>query len=419
LAEFEEPGCHGSAGKGDDRVELVDKTDITAKAVLDGGDGVDTLALQDTAVDTSQILGTAKNFEILEVTDRLTQNVNVFDFVGSNITKVVLDGGIDNDLTISGLDSGSTIVIKAGASAATDDLTVLINNAVTNTKDVLNLTLQNDKGGAAGTTDFGGIHLDSGGQLIETVNINSVSDTFNAGDVNKLDFTNQPVAASNYALHLTGTTTITFDNAQSVSTVDAPAFTGGINGTFFNGNGSTVVINAANAGTSNITGSGGTDTYTITLGNGNNTVTMTGGENDVITVGSGSNLIEAGDGADQVTFGAHSAATVDTIQFNVASDSSLSLPDVVKGFNQATDQINILFATNGGVNYDEVSSDGALAATLTALNTAAADGRVNVVLNISTGHVFIDINSDGILQATDMEINLVGVTHLTAGQFHT
>ena len=92
----------------------------------------------------------------------------------------------------------------------------------------------------------------------------------------------------------------------------------------------------------------------VTLGDGTNVVSTLGGA-DVIHVGSGSNLVIAGGSTDQVFFAAHSAATVDTIQFDAASDSGLSLPDIVSGFNQATDQINILFAANGGLNYAKMA----------------------------------------------------------------
>ncbi len=314
--------------------------------------------------------------------------------------------GIGQDVTISGLNANPTIEIKGDASSTNDDLTVLVNNANINTKDNVNVILNANQGG---TVEFGGLSTPG----VETLDITSTSQqAVKTGIVNNLELND------NYTtLTIHGDVTLDLnDQLFHVNLVEATGFTGGLTLNVNTGV-EPVTINAGNTlGASNILTAGGVDN--VTLGNGTNTVSTLGGA-DVIHVGSGSNLVIAGGGTDQVFFAAHSAATVDTIQFDAASDSGLSLPDVVTGFNQATDQINILFAANGGVNYDEVSSDAAVAATLAALNVSSGNGYANVILNVTTGHVFIDTGSNGTLEATDMEINLVGVTHLTAGQFHT
>jgi len=412
------PAVKVDAGTGNDRVELFQSTDVTANAVLDGGDGIDTLALTNNSVTTADINGQVKNFEALEVTTLLTNNINLLDFVnhgGSHMSHVILDEGANGSNTISGADTGLQLDILNDATPGGSNLTVVLNNSAVNTFDTLHLKLSDDIGGG----DFGKLHVAN----LEFLTIESTTaGGGSAGITNEILIDQTPGNELNLKsltiLHsATGDSTITID-AEQIDTplLEATGFTGGINADLGdNLPNQDITVRAPDAASSHIITFNGNDN--ITLGNGNNHVESLDG-NDIIHVGSGSNLIEAGGGVDQVFFAAH-AGQVDTIQFNNAGESSLSLPDVVTGFNQATDQINILFAANGGGNYDEVSSDAAVAATLLALNAASANGLVNVVLNITTGHVFMDVGSNGTLEATDMEINLVGVTHLTAGQFHT
>ncbi len=390
-------------GAGDDHLAILSNQQITAGATLDGGDGFDTLAMDSAFVAQALILGTVKNFEALEITNRLENDINVIQLgPQNNISKVILDGGIGQDLTISGFGPSPTVEIKAAASDGNDDLNVLVNNANINLADHVNIILNANQGG---TVELGGLSTPG----VETLSIHSTSQqAVKAGIVNNLELNDDSTT-----LTITGDVTLDLnDQLFHVTTVNAQTFTGGLT-LDVNTGAEPVTINAgATLGPSNILTANGIDN--VTLGNGTNVVTTLGG-NDVIHVGSGQNTVNAGTGQDDIFFAAHSAATVDTVVYNAANESTFSLPDIVTGFNQATDKISATFLPNAAINYTEVSSDAAVAAAIAGLNT---NTNANVVLNITTGHLFIDANSDGtLLVANDMEINLVGVTHLTNANF--
>jgi len=414
------PVVNVKAGTGNDRVQLQDSTIITANAVLDGGDGIDTLALQSVATTTANILGKALNFETLEITDRLVNDVNLIDFLnaGSHITKVVLDDGSAGTHILSGADSGLTLDLH-GAGGAGEVLTVLLNNANINVHDVLNLNLFNN---ASGNQNHGDVNLGPPGAgigtpsgNIEQVNLGSFSDGSTVGDINQVSINGN----SAIDLHITGGTSLVVTDNQwgagflNVSNVDAATFTGDLTGNFFHATNvagtalAPLTFNAPLVGNTNIFFFDEVDH--VTLGNGTNVVGLQGGDDD-IHVGSGQNTITGGGGQDDITFAAHSATTVDTIVYQAASESGFSLPDIINGFNQATDHIDLPFA----VEYFEASSD----LGVQALMAAHAGGGATAVLNTSTGHLFIDANDNGTLTtAADMEINLVGVNHLQASTF--
>jgi hypothetical protein len=422
------PTVNVKAGSGDDRVFLAALTAITPNVSLDGGDGTDTLAMQDgslsiggTPFSTANLTGKAANFEILEVTNRLLSDVNLIDFqnIGSTISKMVLDDGSNGTHILSGMQPNFTLDIHGeGQAGGGEFLTVLMNNAAINTHDVLNLNLFNNSNVNNTVQDHGG--LGTGGLLgvggtVEQFNISSSQDTAATGLVNVIDLLS---VTQDIDLHISGNTTLdlsgsNFGGVLHVTNVDAATMTGGIIGNFDTFGGAPLTFNAPLAGNSNLTFHNEVDH--VTLGNGNNTVVL-GGGNDDIHVGSGSNTITGGTGQDDIFFAAHSAATVDTVRYTAANESQFSLPDIVTGFNQATDKIDLPFAINAA-NFAEVSSDAAVAATIAALNAGGPSGP-NVVLNITTGHLFIDADASGTLTlAQDMEINLVGVTHLTAATF--
>ncbi|WP_158268065.1 DUF4214 domain-containing protein [Bradyrhizobium sp. MOS002] len=412
------PVVNVNLGDGDDRVVLLNNQQVTVNTVLDGGNGFDIFANDSAFYDSPTILGTVKNFEALEVTNQLVNNVNAFDFPGSNISEVILDQGWSGDRTISGLDSGSTVAILGDANnPATDDLLILINNAALNIKDVVNLKLADDNGGG----NFGHVHLPN----IETLNIESTTQFHQAGEVNQVLLQGTGAAeivlqTLNIAHSATGDVTLDLNGAGGfevdIANVQAAGFTGGLQ--IRDDHNGAVTINAPNAGDSNVY-INNSSSNTVTLGNGTNTVVTLGG-NDTITVGSGSNTIHSGGGVDTINLGAHtSAAQHNELSFDNNTESPFSTPDVVHGFS-AQDFINLFGANqngnNTGIHFAQVTSDAAVIGQISALNNG--DTQSNAVFNQTTGHLFIDTDSNGTLDAGDMEINLVGVTNLNASQFH-
>jgi hypothetical protein len=352
------------------------------------------------------ILGTVKNFEAIEILDELNNDINIIQFgPQNNISKVILDQGIGQDLTISGFGPNPTIEIKGDASATTDDLTVLVNNALVNLADHVNIILNANQNGAV---EFGGLSTPG----VESLSIHSTSQLLvKTGVVNNLEINDDFTAP----LTITGDVTLDLNDLQfAVQTVNAQTFTGGL--TLNDDFAGAVTINAGlTAGTSNILIVNNA-ANSVTLGNGNNTV-VTGNGNDVINLGSGDNTVTAGGGQDDITFTVDTDDS-DTVIYNAASDSSFSLPDIITGFTTG-DFLDLQgVATFGAFNFSVVTSDVAVIAQMSALETA--NGAVDhVVFNSTTGHVYFDLGSDGALGAGDMEIHLQGTSALTAGQILT
>ena len=303
---FDAPVVNLDLGKGDDRLQLGTFQFVTKNAVLDGGDGFDTFAMDESAFIVANLDGTVKNFEAVEVLNELTNDLNAIEFGPLNhISRVILDQGIGQDVTISGLNANPTIEIKGDAGAGGDDLTVLINNANINTKDNVSIILNANQ---AGTVEFGGLSTPG----VETMSIHSTSQqVVKAGIVNNLELNNDLTT-----LTVTGDVTLDLNDQQfSVQTLNAQTFTGGL--TLDDDFTGAVTINAGlTAGTNNINIDNNANN-SVTLGNGNSTVITFGGH-DVINLGSGVNTVHGGDGQDDITVTLD--GNVDTFIYDQASE---------------------------------------------------------------------------------------------------
>ena len=426
--------------------------DINTGIVADGGAGTDTIALVSASAgaDLNHLAGLS-NFEILEVTDTLVNDVNLDAYEPANtINHVILDMGFSGFNTISGAEQNFQLDVMHQSSG---ELVIRVDNAFSNPNDTVNILLSGD---TSGTNGFGTIDLNPLGlSAVEFVNLQSTQHTSLTGDTeNDLQLEAPGIqtlaiqhnAGGDVSLNLNGSI---FSN--SLTMVDATGFTGGItenDGALGNQN---ITFHAPISGNDLLNFGNGNDTVTlgdgannVILGNGNDTVTLGGGTNSV-TIGSGTDSITAGDGNNTVTianatshldtvtlgsgtntvtlqgaggsgssisFAAH-GANIDTVNFNNVAESGLSTPDTITGFQSATDILHFNAAMFSGapIDFFTVTSD---AAVLTVIGADTGTGHDTFAYNSTTGHLFIDVSHTG---ASEMEIILVGMPALT--QAHT
>jgi hypothetical protein len=118
-----------------------------------------------------------------------------------------------------------------------------------------------------------------------------------------------------------------------------------------------------------------------------------------------------------MTFAAHS--TVDTFKYAATTDSGFTFGDKITGFNQSTDKIDFSAIDNNPANYTYVEVSGAVAVNAAIAGDAA--GVHTIVLDTTTGNLYVDWTGNQVLSTApadqDMQITLVGVTHLTPANF--
>jgi len=291
-------------------------TGTTAKDVVDGGAGTDTLVLNQGTGFADTIFGNVTNVETLTLsgTGAVTVStvakaagittVNMGAGSGSltvgtgysgNLT-VGLSTGSDDTVAVSSTASGATLTVKGvvGAFSSADHLT---GSAATGDVDTLSLTADNATGVFSAVTGFETI----------TIAANTTSGSYGA-TLNNLS------VASGKTL-----------------TIDASALT--------NTGAAVVIDGSTGAGGFSITGGAGSDT--ITLGSGGGTVNA-GAGNDTIVGGAGNDVLNGGDGNDSITAGAgndsiNGGAGNDTIVF--ASTGQLSSGDTIDGGDGTGDTI--------------------------------------------------------------------------------
>ncbi|NYE61700.1 S-layer protein [Duganella sp. 1224] len=258
-------------GAGDDTI-ILQSLATTNGVTIDGGTGTNTvqttyaLASSNTDAHTELV-----NFSKLAVsgaidTSTTAGTINLVNFGTKSYIDIlgnITTAAAGKDLTIASLDSNGTVEFN-GAATGAGNIIVAVNNASSNTADVLTVKLNATAAGAANA--FGTVVAAN----VETVNVNSTTGDTTAAkiaaDVNTVAVNaaaaTTVVATGNVALDLTGST------LTAVTKVDASAATGGVK----------VDLSAAAAA---VTYLGGSGVDTVKLSSLANTVTLGGGK-DVV-----------------------------------------------------------------------------------------------------------------------------------------
>lgn len=276
-----------SLGAGNDALLSNGSAGVGTSAVLDGGDGIDTISSLLVEVGNRANI---KNFEVLDVTgdNRL---IDASLFTASNFQSLAVSGAIGaGGVTVTKL-AGTALNVDVSA-AAVNDLTASLAGGATGTTDSLNVNFNANGAGAASlatitTTGTDSASIVSGGAAGDVNSITSITDTLNTLKTITItganDFTLGGVTLNTAAV---ATTTAATSVAGALTLIDGSAATGDLNIT---------------AGASLTTGN-----LTMTY----NALTIkTGSGDDVINIG-GRGTVEAGAGADTINV-AVAGVTVD------------------------------------------------------------------------------------------------------------
>jgi len=272
-----------TGGAGNDTADF--GSTLTNADTFDGGDGVDTLILNNTSVTAVNALGISaintlnagiSNVERIDFGTTLAQSIDMgrLDQIGD-----IKLSGMGADATLSGIPAVNNIEIREDTGQT---LTLTLIDA-TGTSDVVNIKLKDDDALLTGTINAASV---------ETINITGEDDA--TGDVSAINtLTLQATKAT--SIYVTGNDGLNLTNSNNtkVTLFDATGITPN--------NSSDTAINMAVTFVSANTST--TQTVNIKGGPGNDS--LTGGSTyDIISGGAGDDTLTASAGADQITGGA-------------------------------------------------------------------------------------------------------------------
>ena len=373
-------------GAGDDAL-LTDGGSVAASAVIDGGDGFDTVSA---ALINAGNAAQFHNFEALNLSSSSAVTLDVNLLTHSTIEALTLSGG-NQAATVSNVAAGVNLLVSGQNSVAT---TINVKDAAIGTADAFSVAFN-------GTGDSSAHSANVVVNGIENLSVESAG--MGSSIVNTLTVTDD--ALQN--LTITGDKALTLDfksgtgAAEHGMTIDGSAATGAL------------TIDTTNLIT--ITDPAG---LTVKTGSADDTITLNqkatvdaGAGNDTITVkaDAGNSIITTGAGDDTVnvsaiTFGAKHVMTTIT-DFTVGSDS-------------------LTFADHGSEEIATEMTDVSSAHTLDeALNLAASgDGSSNAQVTWFQygGHTYIveDMSGEGTLNAADNVVKLSGLHDLSGQILH-
>ena len=311
-------------GSGND---VVDLTGVTQLQTVDGGAGVDVVTVTAAiAKDGAGDKVTLRNFEGLKIKTAISDDIDMSKWSGFN--NIVIASGTSAAKSVTNILNNSTITIEK--TEITNDLTLAVKEASTNTSDTLNLVFD-PKDTHAGLVNTANIVVKD----IETLNIDSKADdikTSTAKNVIKLA-TGADTADALKSVTIKGdiATELTLDaSVKKIKTLDASALEGKftLNGTDHIVENSTIkgsatkdndiTLNATAKGSTVITGAGkdtitlaNTEKYTVNAGENDDIIKGIGSKSgSVVTGGAGNDTFEINQVGDNATFPASKVATI-------------------------------------------------------------------------------------------------------------
>ncbi len=327
-------------GAGDDTVTFTGN--LTVDDTLTGGDGTDTLQVNNAQASAGTTFTKITGFETLAISDGSTGTVAVEKFQ-AGINRVNLMAATAGNTTLNmgagaqtvglgaGITGGNTLTVDASGSGTSDSLTI------TNTQTSGNIGSVTS---GLTVTDFENVTLNTGSysahaaQDLQTVNIGSGN-----------------------ALTLTGSNALNLAGGFTGASIDASGMTGSDAKLTMNAAATSVssITGTANADTirgdasSNLDGGAGNDS--IFGGSGNDTIAG-GAGNDSIVGNGGNDVITGGDGADSIDVSA--AAGNVNVNGGAGNDSiilngTLTASDTING-GDGTDTLHVNATDVSNVN---------------------------------------------------------------------
>lgn len=385
-----------TGGKGNDRINL--GTTLTAADKVDGGDGTDTLAINNsTATFTKANLVNVKGFEVLEATGAAAGTYDVDNLIANNaLTGIKVSA--TTSATVNNINAGAVGNIVVSASN-TGGLTFTAKDFVAGgTSDTAGITLDNSV-----TKSVTGIDVGTGLSFanVDVLNLKTVSDgtaakTVASGNGHSIAALSAPDLEK---IVITGDETLTLATAAAtvgLTEVDASGLTGkaalSLN-TSAAANISLLVKATANADTINLSNTA-TKTVTLYTGGGSDNIALDGGATANQTLKFTSTALNAGDvkagDAIAITLSGGAAGGQVHLDFGTAIEALLKNGGTVLG----------TAAANVGIQGT------ALGVTTNVASSVAVAGGADVTT------FQIDLNGDGVYNAADdfqVQITVTGV----------
>lgn len=399
------------AGAGDDFVDVngADYGDANAMT-LDGGDGIDAIAINNGALLTAAFAANISNFEVLD----FSNGTGTYDMsIEAGLNALSASGSINGPVSITKFKSANNLTLTSFNDIDAISVALATNGVADAT--TVNLVAEDTN---KNTTADGVTNAVLVAEQFETLTINStavnlVGDAAALGDPAFVagDYLNTVSldASAMTKLNVTGDaqTQIIFTGAEALTQINASANTGG------------VIVDASLGG--------------VTAGISFNGTNM----DDTFTATANGDIIQANGGADSITLGLGD----DVVRYIAQSDSVLTLTDTnddgvadvaggwdtVANFTTTDDIIELssLLGLATGDARSAVLQKGGYVGTPAGLETFIGDGldffsngvvdrAVAFSIDGANGLVFVDGNGDGNFNAADdMVIELTGVTSFT------
>ena len=403
-------GTVANMGLGDDLVDTrgYDYGDANA-GTLDGGDGIDTIAIDSGAELDAATAANISNFEVLD----FSNGTGTYDMsVEASLDDIRANGSIAAPVTISEFEAANSLTLTDFVDA--DAITVTLATDTASDATTVNIVAEDtsENNIADGETDAVLVMEEFETITVNSTGVNTIGDVdgddvafvgadyANVVDLNASDMTK---------LNVTGDaqTTITFTGAEALREINAAANTGGVT---IDASAGAIVAGISFAGTD------ADDTFTATA---NGDIVQANGGADSITLGGGEDVARYISQSDSVL------TLTDTNDDGIA-DAAEGW-DVIGSFSTGDDIIELssLLGLETGDARSAVLQKGALDGTLAGLESFIGDGAdffsnglVDRAVAFSTdgadGLVFVDANGDGnFTQADDMVIELTGITSFT------
>ena len=402
-----------TGGSGNDSFDASALASLNDFDVLDGGDGVDTLTVQNAGasvgIDTT-LIPQLSNIEVINVT-----NSNAIDTINDNNELIIELAGIDgittvgsiassDGVTFNNMESVPDLTIKSPANG-----TVEVNMnlaALSGASDKSTITVSGTGAGLDIAYTDDGVAATAASSVLETVAIVSQSVANTINDL-QLD------AVSTSTIEISGDKRLTLSTATdaTVVSVDASASTGGVTLAGF-GFASPTVLGSAGADIITATGGGATESFS--MGAGNDSI-------DFVNTFTGTDVYDGGDGIDTMivgTDGFSNAGTAATVSAGISNVEVLSLTAAGTITLESDTSINTISIGTNTTDQTVNLNDGTTQAyTISIAGDTDSDDVINnnsnVQLTLNAGSA--DIDTDTTITGSAGTSDVLNITSTATG----
>jgi len=460
------------AGAGNDRVLVGAQANVTAADSINGGEGVDTVAISDATVNgtTKTALATGLSaFELLETTAATAVTIDynalgTYDSIrlsaAMGTTAAGTTAGTSGSASVTATMENPDILVisaartgQAGAAGSAGGQAggnggngITITPRIDNGGNTVNLNFVGNadiSGGAAGSAGGAAANVSIGGTggeainaaNIEVLNITVTGTVASTGSADTVTLTGGAAGGTGAGAGTAGTVgaTLTVGTNATVNITSAlEGATAALNNNLELGTviGNNVTINASTfagkltvtAASGNVSITGGTAADILTGGAGNDTISGGAGA-DVITGGAGGDTLSGGAGRDSFTIvtAAHSGTgtTTGVVSFDRISDFGKATVAATAAQVTAMNNVAAFQATataQGGAEADllDFAATSTLVATATGTNVAAAVTTNPVVTGTISAKGIVTVAGAG-ASLVDTLAEWIGVANIMAG----